>query len=247
MSCLALAVLSAASAFLSPPLHATHPPPHSSAPHPSPCRLPLPGRRCSVVAREGEPLRDDELKVRFARDVGGGTKSSFRPADAAAARREGAPPPSQNELLLAEIRALQPEPLPPPPKKAPVDLNGINPLSLVLGAATYGTFSFFAWQFTLAAAEFFAEHPMDSAFYVVARLSSLARVVVVGLGALGSGVTAIAGAGQLALAVQVAIGIAKGELDPKAERVDPYGGRKKGEIEKFIGFMQGNKERDLGL
>ena len=37
------------------------------------------------------------------------------------------------------------------------------------------------------------------------------------------------------------------QLDPNAERVDPYGGRKKGEIEKFIGFMQGNKERDLGL
>lgn len=93
-----------------------------------------------------------------------------------------------------------------------LQLNGINPLFLVLGAVSYGTFSYFAWQFTLSAATFFAEHPMDDAFYVVARLSSLARVVVIGMGALGSGVTAIAGAGQLALAVQVAIGIARGEV-----------------------------------
>ena len=93
-----------------------------------------------------------------------------------------------------------------------MQLNGINPLFLVLGAVSYGTFSYFSWQFTCAAAEYFAEHPMDSAFYVVARLSSLARVVVIGLGALGTGVTAIAGVGQAALAVQVALGVASGEV-----------------------------------
>ena len=42
----------------------------------------------------------------------------------------------------------------------------------------------------------------ESSFYVVARLSSLARVVVIGMGALGAGVTGIAGVGQLLLAVQ---------------------------------------------
>jgi len=201
-----------------------------------------------IVAREIEPLSDanDELKKRFVSDVGE-TKTSFAPTAVRPQAAKQEAPLSQNEMLLAEIRALQPEKKAPPPEKKQVDLNGINPLFLVLGATSYGTFSFFAWQFTGAAAQFFAEHPMDSAFYVVARLSSLARVVVIGLGALGSGVTAIAGAGQLALAVQVAIGISNGELDPSAQRVDPYGGRKKGEIEKFIGFMKGNKERDLGL
>lgn len=218
-----------------------------------PATLPRPVVRAyrsgRIFARDIEPLADanDELKVRFERDTGGETRTSFAPT----VKREVAVeevPLSQNEILLAEIRALQPEEKKePPPARAPIDLNGINPLFLVLGATSYGAFSYFAWQFTGAAAEFFAEHPMDSAFYVVQRLTSLARVVVVGLGALGSGVTAIAGAGQLALAVQVAIGISKGELDPNAERVDPYGGRKKGEIEKFIGFMRGNKEADLGL
>uniref|UniRef100_A0A7S4J421 Uncharacterized protein n=1 Tax=Prymnesium polylepis TaxID=72548 RepID=A0A7S4J421_9EUKA len=203
-----------------------------------------------ILAREVEPLADanDELKVRFDRDYVGETKTTFAQT---AVRRDvaeaAAPPLSQNEVLLTEIRALQPKEKKPPPERKPVDLNGINPLFLVLGAASYGTFSYFSWQFTCAAAEYFAEHPMDSAFYVVARLSSLARVVVIGLGALGTGVTAIAGAGQAALAVQVALGVASGELDPKAEREDPYGGRKKGEIEKMIGFMRGNKESDLGL
>ena len=182
---------------------------------------------------------NDELKVKFDRDMGGETRTSFAPTTPRPSATVEAEPLSQNEVLLAEIRALQPkEKEPPPPAKAPVDvraagasnharsaaattkqrsenptrsqLNGINPAFLVLGAVSYGTLSYFAWQFTGAAAEYFAEHPMDSAFYFVQRLSSLARVIVIGLGALGTGVTAIAGAGQLALAVQVAIGIAKG-------------------------------------
>ena len=38
-------------------------------------------------------------------------------------------------------------------------------------------------------------------------------------------------------------GIASGDLDMSAERVDPYGGRKKGELEKMLAFMQGNKNQ----
>jgi len=146
-----------------------------------------------------------------------------------------------NQQLLAEIRALQPEPVAPAPKKEPVDLNGIQPSMLVLGFASYSAFSVLAWQFTNAAATYFAEHPMDDAFYVVARLSGFARVVVMGVGALGTGVTAIAGVGQLALAVQIAIGISKGELDPNKPRKDPMGGRKLGELEKMLGLMRGDK------
>ena len=83
---------------------------------------------------------------------------------------------------------------------------------------------------------------MDDAFYVVARLSGVARYVVVGMGGLGAGVTCIAALGQLALAVKVQQGIMKGELDPNAVRVDPYGGRKAGELEKMLGLMMGDKE-----
>ena len=65
-------------------------------------------------------------------------------------------------------------------------------------------------------------------------------------GGLGAGVTCIAALGQLALAVQVQMGIMKGELDPNKQRVDPYGGRKQGELEKMLGLMLGDKEAGNG-
>lgn len=202
-------------------------------------------------------LVDDDLKPRFSRGDGeDGPKRAFTPDSAEGAPRPGdaggASGPSSateltaNQQLLAEIRALQPEPVPPAPERKPVDLNGIQPYNLLIGAAAYGIFSTLAWQFTGASAQYFADHPMDSAFYVVARLSGVARVVVVGMGALGTGVSAIASVGQLALAVQVAIGIQKGELDPNKERDDPYGGRKLGELERMLGLMQGNKDAPGG-
>ena len=47
-----------------------------------------------------------------------------------------------------------------------------------------------AIQFMLGSAEYFNAHPIaETDFYFVQRLSSLARVVVVGMAALGSGVT----------------------------------------------------------
>jgi hypothetical protein len=101
----------------------------------------------------------DTLKVGFARDEDTGPKTSFVP-DSSRTKPAAEVTLDRNEQLLAEIRALQPRELPPPPVRVPVDLNGINPLFLVLGAVSYGTFSFFAWQFTNAAAEFFADHPM---------------------------------------------------------------------------------------
>ena len=67
-------------------------------------------------------------------------------------------------------------------------------------------------------------------------------MVVVALGSLGTGITGIAALGQLALAKQVQDGISSGELDPNAQRVDPYGGKKKGELEKMLGFMLGDKD-----
>ena len=42
--------------------------------------------------------------------------------------------------------------------------------------------------------------------------------------------------------MQVWLGIQKGELDPKKERIDPYGGRKAGDLERMLGLMQGNKD-----
>jgi hypothetical protein len=58
-------------------------------------------------------------------------------------------------------------------------------------------------QFTNAAAVYFAEHDAESSVYYVNRLTGLARVVVISMGALGTGITGIASIGQAALAVQV--------------------------------------------
>jgi hypothetical protein len=184
---------------------------------PSPCLLErsvtAPRMLVSTMLLDKPMDARDELKPRFSRGEDSGPKTSFSPSSSAGPSSVAEQQPersSVNQQLLAEIRALQPEPVAPAPERKAVDLNGILPQNLLIGAVSYGVFAALAWQFTGATAEYFAEHPMDSAFYVVARLSGVARVVVVGMGALGTGVASIAAAGQLALAVQVALGIAKG-------------------------------------
>ena len=163
------------------------------------------------------------------------------PAKAAAAREMTAPP-SVNEQLLAEIQALMPpeKPAPPPALAEPVNLNGIKPRDLLIGAGTYAVVCYGAVQFALSSAAFFAEHPpAETDYYFVQRLTSLARVVVVGMAALGSGITFIASVGQALLAIEVAVKISKGELDPSAPRELPAEGRKKLELEKIFAMMTG--------
>jgi hypothetical protein len=223
-----------------------------------------------IVALEPPQMQDD-LKPRFARSSDDGPMKSFAPDKAPASAKPVAEAPTKrsNDQLLTEIRALQPEPKEPAPVKQPIDLNGIDPKFLLFGAFCYGVVAVLGWQFTVNTAQFFEDHPMvrppswpavtqgtplrqefscrdfvhaqDSAFYVVARLTAVARVALVAMGALGTGVTSIAAVGQIALAVQVVDGIRKGELDPNAERVDPYGGRKQGELEKMLRLMLGDK------
>ncbi len=201
----------------------------------------------ALLNEPDEPLQvKDELKTRFARDEE--SPPIMRPNAAAQQPAESASPArsTRNEQLLGEIEALQkPKTASAPREKKEVDLNGIQPGWLLVGATSYAVFAALAWQFTVASAEFFEANPMTSSFYVVERLSSVARVVVVAMGALGTGVTAIAGFGQLLLAGRVAMGVASGELDPNAEREDPYGGRKLGELEKMLGFMKGDKNAGL--
>lgn len=217
----------------------------------APPALRTPARQRRAVTPRAALDAQDELKSRFSRGEASETKTSFTPdrdpvTNTAVVDAEKGEKLTANQQLLAEIRALQPEPVAPPPEKKAIDLNGIQPAFLLLGAGSYGVFSVLAWQFTQAAGAYFAMHPMDDAFYVVARLSGVARYVVVGMGGLGAGVTCIAALGQLALAVQVQMGIMKGELDPNKQRVDPYGGRKQGELEKMLGLMLGDKEAGNG-
>mmetsp|Transcript_9870 Transcript_9870/g.24545 ORF Transcript_9870/g.24545 Transcript_9870/m.24545 type:complete len:214 (-) Transcript_9870:213-854(-) len=200
--------------------------------------LPATRLRCAPVRLQLQQPNDD-LKIGFSRGDDDGPKTSFAPDK----RPETAPKKTVNEELMEEIQALMPPEKPAPKEAKPVDLNGIKPRDLLIGATTYFVVCYAAIQFMLGSAEYFNAHPIaETDFYFVQRLSSLARVVVVGMAALGSGVTGIAALGQLALAVQIQVGISKGELDPDAPRVLEEG-RKKLELEKVFAMMTGGGKK----
>ena len=136
------------------------------------------------------------------------------------------------------------EKAPAPEPAAPIDLNGLQPKDLLIGAVTYYVACFASWQLCGAATEYFDANPFETEVYVVSRLSAVARVIVVGMSALGAGVTGVAATGQLVLAGRVALGIASGELDPNLPR-DPrlIENRKRTEAEKLFAMMTGGGKR----
>ena len=188
------------------------------------------------LMKERDPLPEepnDALKVIFSREPN--MPENFLPQETT--------PKSKNQALIDEIQSLMPDQKPTKPETQAVDLNGITPTDLLIGASSYLCVALLAWQFTSAAGEYFALREIDTSVYYVARLTSLVRAVVVGMGALGAGITTIAGLGQLALAVHVSMLISQGELDPTAERKLPQGGRKMGETERLFRMMRGEEER----
>lgn len=94
------------------------------------------------------------------------------------------------------------------------DLNGLNPIVVLLG-------SFFAlgaaaglWYATQQLGIFFALHPVDTDVYFVVRTSQVVRNVAMGLISLASGFFGVCGLGIFMLGVRVAYGVTTGELDP---------------------------------
>ena len=94
------------------------------------------------------------------------------------------------------------------------NLNGINPAVAIAGSVFALGVAAALWTLTNVVAESFATHPVESDLYVVQRAAAVFRNVVMGLFALASGFFGVTGAGILLLGVRVAIGVAKGELDP---------------------------------
>ena len=93
-----------------------------------------------VCLTELEPLPPeprDELKRRFTLTDGSETRTTFTP-DKVTSEQPDEHKLSRNEQLRAEIEAMLPAPAAPPPAKLPVDLNGIKPRDLVLGAVHSG-------------------------------------------------------------------------------------------------------------
>ena len=97
------------------------------------------------------------------------------------------------------------------------DLNGINPVTTILFSAFPALASYGLATLSSFLAGHFAVDYLSSELYPVQRLAIVARNLVVGLVTLGAGFCGIIGLGLFALGVTVAVGVAKGELDPNAD------------------------------
>ena len=94
------------------------------------------------------------------------------------------------------------------------NLNGVNPVVTGVASVLALATAFGLWKATTALGIFFATHPVESDWYVVQRSTSVFRNVAIGLVSLGAGFCGVTGLGILLLTGRVAIGVAKGELDP---------------------------------
>ena len=119
-----------------------------------------------------------------------------------------------NDRMLADIRAKTVE----PPSNGgrddtfvAVDVSDVNPAVNVFSGLCALLTAVLLWKGTTFAIASFAEHPVEAEFYPIARLSTIMRDVVVGIGAMLTGLTTICGLGVMALGVKVAI-------DPSAAR-----------------------------
>ena len=94
------------------------------------------------------------------------------------------------------------------------DLNGVNPVVCLCGGVFALAVAGVLWYGTNQLGAFFALNPLETDVYFVQRLASVFRNVVMGLASLASGFFGVTGMGIFLLGVRVAIGVAKGELDP---------------------------------
>lgn len=94
------------------------------------------------------------------------------------------------------------------------DLNGVNPLVCIGGAAFAWACAGGLWLFTTYLGALFASHPFETDVYFVQRLTDVFRNVVMGLSSLASGFFGVVGVGIFLLGVRVGYGVMTGELDP---------------------------------
>lgn len=99
----------------------------------------------------------------------------------------------------------------------PEDLNGINPATTVVFALLPAAASVALIQLSNYLSAHFAVQMLASDLYPVQRLAVVVRNLVVGLATLAGGFCGIISVGLLALGITVAVGVAKGELDPNKE------------------------------
>lgn len=94
------------------------------------------------------------------------------------------------------------------------NLNGVNPLVALTGAAFSLAAAGGLWALTIFLAEYFTLHPVESDAYFIQRAAAVFRNVVMGLVSLASGFFGVTGLGIMLLGVRVGYGVMTGELDP---------------------------------
>lgn len=157
---------------------------------------------------------DEDVRVRF--DKG---------AEAAAPKRAFIPPPpertgpvSPNERVLAQVEesmrrlGVEAEPKPAPPPFKPVDISRVNPLSAFAGSAGAALISYVAWEVLQYTIQFYIAHPFNTDMYIVQRISAIVRTVLVGLFALGSGISGVTSIGLFLLGGRTTIAAITGEF-----------------------------------
>lgn len=127
-------------------------------------------------------------------------------------------------VIDAELKVVQENKGPEAPANAEdddTDLNGINPIQPLGSAVFAGFISFLFWRITIGVATALNNVHLDTEFYPVKRMFSVASTAFVGITALGAGVIGVTALGLLGLAARVSYGIATGELDPNKKKVAP--------------------------
>jgi len=102
-----------------------------------------------------------------------------------------------------------------------VDLNGVDPITCILGAVPVAALSYGFWTFTESAAAWFVSHPITTDFYPAQRLGIVFQTALIGLSSLAAGIFGFTALGLLLLGFRVAAGVMSGELDPKKESTEP--------------------------
>lgn len=81
----------------------------------------------------------------------------------------------------------------------------VGPLRCITGAAISGGLATAGYFLTISIIQTFANKPIHSDNQLTVNIASAVRTLVIGIGALGTGIFAIATLGLLALAVQLLI------------------------------------------
>jgi Protein of unknown function (DUF3082) len=154
-----------------------------------------------------------------------GTKRSF-----SSASQQPTAPLTPNQRVLLQVRESMKRlgvvdidaPVAVAPVRKPVDISRVNPASALLGSV--GAFGIFycTWSILQFFVQFYVSHPFETDMYVLRRINSIVRTVLVGIFALASGISFVTSFGLLLLCGRTGIAALTGEFR-NAKLVDSDG------------------------